>query len=246
LIELLVVIAIIAILAAMLLPALTKAKQKAAGISCMSNTKQLTVAWIMYADDNNGRLVANRDKGGQTLEDGGWVRGVMGYTPSDLDSTNETYLVDSTMAPYCSRSRGVYKCPADQSYIVLGGRSHPRVRSLAMDSRLGENNDFKKLSGILNPSPVMKWVFMDEHPDSINDGSFKVNSAVNRAAFWTDVPASYHGRAGGLSFADGHAEIKRWQDDVTIKPIIRVDINYDTPAPSSPDIAWLQQRTFAQ
>ncbi len=241
LIELLVVIAIIAILAALLLPSLAKAKQKAQGAGCMNNTKQLTLTWYMYALDNKDFLVANRDKGGQSLDDG-WVRGVMGYTPSDLDSTNENYLMESALNP---RSKGIFKCPADESYIVLGGKQFPRVRSYAMDSRLGANNDLKKFSGMVDPRPTMKWVLVDEHPDSINDGSFLMRSDRNRAARWTDIPASYHNKACGFSFADGHSEIHRWRDEATFKPITRIDLNYDTPAPGSPDILWMQQRTFS-
>jgi prepilin-type N-terminal cleavage/methylation domain-containing protein/prepilin-type processing-associated H-X9-DG protein len=245
LIELLVVIAIIAILAAMLLPALTKGKEKATGIACLSNTRQLGFAWLMYADDYGGTLVANLDKG-QTfggVNPDNWSYGVMGYKPSDVDSTNDTLMVNALLGPYSKRSRGIYKCPADKSYIVLGGNSYPRVRSMAMNSRLGNNNDLKKLSEIVNPPPASYWVFLDEHPDSINDGYFVVNKSIGLSASWKDLPASYHNGAGGFAFADGHSEVHKWLEASTRQPILRVDFP-GLGASGSRDVEWVQRRTF--
>jgi hypothetical protein len=225
---------------------LSKAKQKAAGISCLSNTKQLALAWLMYADDHNGTLVANRDKGataGGSNPDN-WIYGVMGYGSGDVDSTNDQFLVNSLLGPYSNRSRGIYHCPADLSYVVISGISMQRVRSISMDSRLGNNNDIKKLNHVTDPNPAMKWVFVDEHPDSINDGYFVVQSGAGRSASWKDLVASYHNRAGGLSFADGHSEIHKWLEPSTLKPIERLDLNYDISAPGSRDVDWLQRRTF--
>ena len=246
LIELLVVIAIIALLAAMLLPALAKAKQKACGVSCLNNTKQLGLAWILYADEHSGVLVANRGKsetqGGANPDN--WIYGVMGYLPSDVDSTNVLFLVNSLLAPYSKRSPGIYKCCADSSYVVLGGQPLARVRTMAMNSRLGHNNEIGKLNQIVNPAPVNNWVFIDEHPDSINDGFFVVDKATGRDAAWTDLPASYHNGAGGISFADGHSEVHKWLEAGTRRTIQRVDFT-GLPAGNSRDIDWLQRRTFA-
>jgi len=240
LIELLVVIAIIAILAAMLLPALSKAKQKATGILCLSNTKQLTMAWLMYADDYNGTLVANRDKSeiAAGINPDSWVLGVMTYTGSD--ATNHALMLRGLLGSYASQNQGIYKCPADQSYATPGGVSSPRVRSMSMNNRLGPNNKIAKLSQITQPPPSMNWVFIDEHPDGLNDGLFYLENKTD----WIDFPASYHNGAGGLSFADGHSEIRKWVEASTRQPITRTALPRLNVASTPRDIQWLQMRTF--
>jgi prepilin-type N-terminal cleavage/methylation domain-containing protein/prepilin-type processing-associated H-X9-DG protein len=233
LIELLVVIAIIAILAALLLPALTKAKTKAQGIQCLSNNKQLTLAWIMYAHESNDRLVWND----LTSTGSGWVRGILDYSGSNPDNTNKVWLTDpeyAKLAPYTAKSAGVYKCPADFSYVTIGGQRYPRVRSISMSQAMNSRDDwlsaitgakyrvFSKLMDINPMGPSKAYVFIDEHPDSINYGDFAVamnDGAALSAIMIIDVPASYHNGAGGISFADGHAEIHKWRDPRTIVPI---------------------------
>ena len=178
LIELLVVIAIIAILAAMLLPALTKAKIKAQAVYCMSNQKQLTLAWIMYADDNQDRVPPNISGSSSA---GGWVDGWLDFNVGNTDNTNTLFLTHARIGPY-TKSIGIYKCPADIYPCVVRGLTLPRVRSVSMNSFIGVPDadygtrqtppcyTYKKFSDIRRPPPSNLWVFVDEHPDSINDG----------------------------------------------------------------------------
>lgn len=255
LIELLVVIAIIAILAGMLLPALSKAKTKAQGVVCMSNQKQLALAWIMYADDHNGNLVWND----LTPDGSGWVRGVLDYVGSNPHNTNIAGLIDpkyAILAPY-TRSPGVYKCPADRSYVVIGGRRHSRVRSLSMSQAMNSRNDwlshitqkkytvFQKLSDIIPMGPSKAFVFIDEHPDSINFGDLAVamnDGVAPSKIFIIDYPASTHNGAGGLSFADGHAEIHKWLDERTKPPWRNQVMQLVVPSPGNQDMVWLSER----
>lgn len=263
LIELLVVIAIIAILAAMLLPALSKAKTKAEGIGCLNNLKQLQLAHAMYAGDFSGKLVLNA--GGFLVTTSSWVTGWLDWgagQPSGVN-TNPTYLIDGALGPYTARSLGIYKCPADK----IPGNTGPRNRSISMNGFVGDYYQtmwntygltsyrlFLKESEFNRPGAAMTWVFIDEHPDSINDGLFgtrmpAVNAWPAGNNSWDDVPASYHNSACGLSFADGHAEIHKWLDPQS-KPLIRKAPPAQSPGAgtgtTSPrDHPWLQARTSA-
>jgi len=259
LIELLVVIAIIAILAALLLPALTRAKLKAQGIQCMSNIKQLTLAWMMYPDDHSGTLPPNQNGGG--VYGPSWVNGWEDFDANVTDNTNLIYLANALIGPYCSKQTGIYHCPADVYTCTMWGKQVLRVRSMSMngfvegDAYKGQKSNprgslwyqtwrsYTKLSDIVKPVPSDLIVFADEHPDSLNDGWMITD--VETPNMWEDLPASYHGNACGFGFADGHSETHKWREGSTAQPVLKVQRNgFNVPA-GSRDIQWMFQHVSA-
>jgi prepilin-type N-terminal cleavage/methylation domain-containing protein/prepilin-type processing-associated H-X9-DG protein len=267
LIELLVVIAIIAILAGMLLPALAKAKTKAQGILCMNNNKQLMLAWRVYVDDNRDTLpfAYVDDLPSNKNYPFAWMHGILDYTAANTANWDVTNTIaKGAIWPYTGNSQAIYKCPADVVRVKPSsgpykGQSIARARSMSMDSWMAMNEGnwantwfgdqtfraYFKLSDIVDPGPSMTWVLVDEHPDSINDGFFCVDMRgyPNPAqAKLPDFPASYHNGACGFSFADGHAEIKKWLDIRTKPPVKHVTVS-TVDQRNNPDVVWLWQHT---
>jgi prepilin-type N-terminal cleavage/methylation domain-containing protein/prepilin-type processing-associated H-X9-DG protein len=289
LIELLVVIAIIAILAAILMPVLQHAEERATQIGCLNNLQQLMIGWRMYADDNK-EFPPNEDYNAYPR----WVAGDMrggtiaplagAPTYSGIDATNGALLVEphySCMGPYVANPK-IYRCPADQSTWTTvnspGVSEKPRVRSYSMNQAVGpcENGTlvgqdvmghwmssgnagapggspwrvFFKDSTIQGMSPSDLFVLLDEHPESINDAAFAVQMPLNPAqTFWIDTPSRVHNNSNGFSFADGHAEIHKWQLPSELPNVVWTPDSAPneggaaTAVPNDPDVLWVCHRT---
>jgi prepilin-type N-terminal cleavage/methylation domain-containing protein/prepilin-type processing-associated H-X9-DG protein len=261
LIELLVVIAIISLLAALLLPILTKAKQKTQGVYCMNNHRQLALAWKMYSDDNQDKLVYASELGPDTYPYT-WVTGTLDNDP--LNRSNWDLDKDIRKSPiwkYCGNNSSIWKCPADYSFVTVGGIAKPRVRSMSMNIYLGgwAGTDggwgwtpppiiYLKMSELSKPGPSKVFVFLDMREDSIDMGNFATDmkgfseiSPKDSSYGFFDLPGIYHAGKCGFSFGDGHSEIHKWLDSRTTPPLKKNAQVLDSfGSPRNPDVRWLQ------
>jgi prepilin-type N-terminal cleavage/methylation domain-containing protein len=262
LIELLVVVAIIAILAALLLPTLTKGKLKAQGIACMNNHRQLCLAWRMYSDDHQERLLyASDDPYDSSTISATWVTGYLQfYNPQDPANWDPDHdITKSPMWPYCGRNLSIWRCPADRSYVVVNGEAKPRVRTMSMNFYLGgfggwdgspylDAAPYKlyfKQSELADPGPSKIFVFLDMRSDSIDIGNFAVRMTgwpdqPDRYGFY-DLPGFYHHFSCGFSFADGHSETHHWRNTSTTPPLLEnANLVDQFNSANNIDVAWLQ------
>lgn len=269
LIELLVVIAIIAILAALLLPALNAAKQQGQGAKCISNLRQLTLGWIMYANDNRDNLVLNSDETYQpnilnVNADPQWCPGIetsYSTTPNAIALSSNVFIKAGQIFPYVQNVQ-IYVCPADNTFVINNAvqTRYPKTRSMSMNAwinpagpplpangivDLGNTNNcviYRKTADLNLPGSSKIWLLMDENPYSINDAFMICNP---NATTWEDHPASYHDHAAGLSFCDGHAQIRKWTDpevwSFTLAQAQAEANGSGQPPPSNTnDLHWLQ------
>ncbi len=248
LIELLVVVAIIAILAGMLLPALAKARAKAQSTACMNNARTLQLGMGLYADDHQERFANNLGAGQTRTLRNSWANNVLNWEDSP-ENTNNAYLVDALLGRYTGRTPAVFRCPADNARCLLGLRN----RSFSLNSLVGDPGEltnkfnpsyvqFFKASDVPNPAGIL--TFLDEHPDTLNDGFFM--NRLEEAPKWGNLPASWHGGAASLAFVDGHVESHRWAvggPGGTVRPNVKGGAGGIFPADPTTDWDWVKERT---
>lgn len=260
LVELLAVVAVVAILSALLLPVLAGAKDKGHAISCLNNQRQLSVACLLYAEDANERFPYNLGtseirKRSERNEYINWTTPVMSWE-LDTDNTNTALLTQGGIGPYLGRTGTAYSCPKDRvvSDIQAAAGWTRRVRSISMNAMVGNAGEFSAEGANVNnpyyrqffkasdvPKPSEIFVFIEEHPHSINDGYFL--NRLNRA-FWMDLPASFHNGGANLTYVDGHAEAHKWRSSSTRVPARpdAVRLPFRIPSGERWDFYWLTAR----
>jgi prepilin-type N-terminal cleavage/methylation domain-containing protein/prepilin-type processing-associated H-X9-DG protein len=268
LIQLLIVIAIIAILASLLLPTLARAKALGQRTVCVSNFKQIQLAWLTYIDDNRGQLVLNSFNWSPNPQSPdnipSWVQGFMywdedeliGKTgtadPDKLSSTNTALLVGprALFAPYIPTYR-IYKCPADKSQVTIGKTKYDRVRSYCMNEYLGDPRRgrgefawadppfFPIVADIDHLNRSQLMVLIENHEDFIYSPIFP---AVGQSWSTQGLPATRHNSSCAISFSDGHVEVRRWLDDSTRRPVTGKHPGLDIYPSTRRDLTWVRDR----
>lgn len=260
--ELLVVVVVIAILAALLLPVLSRAKARALGFQCLNNNRQLMVAWRMYVEDSHDRLPSA--KGGPYA----WMTGNLDYNPNNPSNWDPTVdIMKSPLWPGCGRNTTIFKCPSDTSTVTVAGKNLPRVRSISMlnwvggrgntagnpdtmgwsNTKLGttsgEYRVYYRMPDMQTPGPAQVFVFVEEPMDRINDGFFVTDMLTypRTTDDICDFPAQYHNSGANFSFGDGHCQAKKWTTSLLLAaPAANTVRTYPTPLNSfNQDVFWL-------
>jgi hypothetical protein len=245
------------------LPALAKSRPASQAFQCLNNVRQLCLAWRMYADDNRDQIVYSSDDGkgnANPLNQYAWTLTHMDLSPQNRPNWDTNLdIVLRPLWPYTGKNASIYRCPADESFVMVNGVPTPRVRSVSMNLYLGgfagtlsglPNTEgyrmFFKTTDLITPGPARTFVFLEERWEAINWGNFFTSMAgfpnqPTLYAFYQDIPGMIHDRACGLSFADGRAELHRWQDPRTTLPISQFATSGGPiSSPRNPDVAWLQ------